>query len=60
MFPGGCITYRFSFDGPGTAALMFDADRSLTSQPRAELVSEVSARNGLRLCGAGAECPGAS
>jgi hypothetical protein len=57
VFPGGCITYRFSFSGTATAALMFDADRALASQPRADLVADVRARTGLRLCGAGASCP---
>ena len=58
VFEGGCITYRFSFDGTTTAALMFDADRALASQPRDEVVAEVRDRNGLRLCGAGVACPG--
>ncbi len=58
LLPGGCIRYRFDFDGPATAALMFDADRALSSQTRAELVAEIRDRNGLRLCGAGAACPG--
>jgi len=58
LFPGGCITYRFAFDGTATAALMFDADRALASQPRAEVVAEVRDGNGLRLCGAGVACPG--
>jgi hypothetical protein len=60
VFPGGCITYRFTFAGSATAALMFDADRALASQPRAELVEAVRARNDLRLCGAGVACPGRS
>ena len=58
VFPGGCITYRFAFDGTATAALMFDADRALASQPRDEVVAAVRDRNGLRLCGAGVACPG--
>ena len=58
LFPGGCITYRFAFEGSATAAVMFDADRALSSQAREELVAEVRNRNGLRLCGAGAACPG--
>ena len=57
LFEGGCITYRFSFDGPATAALMFDVDRALGAEPRAELVADVEDRTGLRLCGAGAPCP---
>jgi hypothetical protein len=57
LFAGGCITYRFKFDSPQTASLLFDADGALAFQPRAELVAEVRARNDLRLCGAGAPCP---
>jgi hypothetical protein len=58
LFVGGCITYRFKFDSPETAALLFDADGALAFQPRAELVETVRARNDLRLCGVGAFCPG--
>jgi tRNA A-37 threonylcarbamoyl transferase component Bud32 len=60
LFPGGCVTYRFAFEGPATAALMFDADRALATQPRAELVERVRSHEGLRLCGVGAACPGGS
>ena len=60
LFPGGCVTYRFAFQGPATAALMFDADRALATQPRAELVERVRSHEGLRLCGVGAACPGGS
>ena len=60
VFDGGCVTYRFAFDGPVTAALMFDVDRALSFLPREELVQAVHDRNGLRLCGAGAPpCVGA-
>jgi hypothetical protein len=58
VFPGGCVTYRFSFDSQATSALLFDAESALAFQPRAALVDEVRDRNGLRLCGAGADCPG--
>ncbi|MGI9023244.1 MAG: phosphatase PAP2 family protein [Acidimicrobiales bacterium] len=60
LFDGGCITYRFSFDGPATAALMFDVDRALAAQPRSELVAAVQDRSELRLCGAGTACVGGS
>jgi len=60
LFPGGCVTYQFAFEGAATAAMMFDVDRALGAQPRAALVAEVRHRNGLRLCGAGADCPGGS
>jgi membrane-associated phospholipid phosphatase len=58
LFVGGCITYRFKFGSPETAALLFDADSALAFQARAELVETVRARNDLRLCGVGAFCPG--
>jgi hypothetical protein len=61
LFDGGCVTYRFEFDSPETASLLFDADSALAFQPRAELVEIVRTRHGLRLCGAGApRCPGGS
>ena len=59
-FVGGCVTYRFEFDSPQTASLLFDADAALAFQPRAELVETVRARTDLRLCGVGALCPGRS
>jgi hypothetical protein len=58
LFPGGCVTYRFAFDSPETAALLFDAESALSFQPREELVATVHDRNGLRLCGEGARCTG--
>jgi membrane-associated phospholipid phosphatase len=58
VFSGGCVTYEFSFDGDAGPALLFDADNALAFQRRATLVDEVRARTGLRLCGAGADCPG--
>jgi tRNA A-37 threonylcarbamoyl transferase component Bud32 len=60
LFDGGCVTYRFVFEEDATASLMFVADSALAFQPRAELVEEIRERNGLRLCGAGAPCPGGS
>ena len=54
VFPGGCVTYRFEFDSPETASLLFDADSALSFQPRKDLVAKVHDRNGLSLCGAGA------
>jgi serine/threonine protein kinase len=60
LFEGGCVTYEFAFGGDTTAALMFEADNALAFQPRALLVAEVRDRTGLRLCGAGAPCPGGS
>ena len=60
-FAGGCVTYRFAFDGAVSASLMFDAESALAFQPRKLLVDEVRRRSGLSLCGAGAPpCPGGS
>jgi tRNA A-37 threonylcarbamoyl transferase component Bud32/membrane-associated phospholipid phosphatase len=58
LFEGGCVTYEYAFKTGATPALMFDADQALSLQPRLVLVQHVKARNELRLCGAGAPCPG--
>src|SRR5204863_2531040 len=59
VFDGGCVTYRFAFEGDPSTLLMASANSALAFQPRAPLVDEVRSRNGLRLCGAGAPpCPG--
>jgi hypothetical protein len=55
LFPGGCVTYEFSFAPDAAAALTFAADSALTFQPRRPLVDLVDERTGgLSLCGAGA------
>jgi hypothetical protein len=57
VFPGGCITYRYSF-GPGaTFAQAVEAAEALTFVARAYGVS-VFAKEGLILCGRGVRCPG--
>jgi hypothetical protein len=60
LFDGGCVTYEFAFGGDASASLMFDADNALSFETRAVLVDEVRDDTGLRLCGAGAPCPGGS
>jgi hypothetical protein len=60
LVPGGCVIYRFSFEGEATAALMFAADNALSFEPREALVRQVDDDTGLRLCGAGSACPGGS
>jgi hypothetical protein len=60
VVPGGCVTYEISLDGTATAPLVFDIDNALAFQDRQVLVEHVSARTGLRLCGAGVPCPGGS
>ena len=54
---GGCVTYEFAF--ADTSASLFDADNALAFA-RSVLVDEVRDDSGLRLCGAGAPCPGGS
>lgn len=56
IFPGGCVTYRFSFAESATPSLMFSADQALAFEPRSTLIEHVRDRTGLELCGAGAEC----
>jgi hypothetical protein len=57
-FPGGCVTYRFSFT-PGASPVLADAAGSaLSFQPRPTLVDFVRRTEGLALCGRGAACPG--
>jgi tRNA A-37 threonylcarbamoyl transferase component Bud32 len=60
LVPGGCVIYKFSFEGGATAALMFAADNALSFQRRETLVRQVDDDTGLRLCGAGSPCPGGS
>ena len=61
VFDGGCVTYLFAFDEEVSADLLFDADRALAFQPRAELVEVVEEDTGLSLCGADAPaCVGGS
>src|SRR5690349_12672221 len=57
-FPGGCVSYRFSF-APGVSPTLADAAASaLSFQPRSELVGFIQRTEGLALCGRGAACPG--
>ena len=57
-FPGGCVTYRFSFT-PGASPILADAaDSALSFQPRSALVHFIRSTEGLALCGRGAACPG--
>jgi hypothetical protein len=56
-FPGGCITYRFSFAPGASRALASAAASALSFQPRSALVDYVRRTEGLALCGRGAACP---
>ena len=56
-FPGGCVTYRFSFAPGASPVLAGAADSALSFQPRPALVDFVRRTEGLALCGRGAACP---
>jgi hypothetical protein len=57
VFPGGCVTYRFSFLPGATFAQVVEASQALTFVSRALGVIEL-AKDGLILCGRGVRCPG--
>jgi hypothetical protein len=53
VFPGGCVTYGFTFSDQATFAQTVDATESLSFVARALGVTEL-AKDGLLLCGRGA------
>jgi hypothetical protein len=57
VFPGGCITYRFSFKADTPFAHAVEATEALSFVSRAFGVATLE-KEGLTLCGAGASCPG--
>jgi len=57
-FPGGCITYQFSFTPGASPVLAGPASTAVAFVPRSRLVSYVRQTEGLALCGRGAACPG--
>jgi hypothetical protein len=59
VFPGGCVTYRFSFTRETWPLLFDEADRALGFKPRSLYVNSIREQSGLTLCGANApRCPG--
>ena len=59
VFPGGCVTYRFSFTRQAWPGLYEDADRALGFTARSVYVDSLRQDSGLTLCGPGAPpCPG--
>ena len=56
-FPGGCVTYQFSFAHGTSPALAGAADSAPAFQSRSTLVNYVRHTEGLMLCGRGAACP---
>jgi len=57
-FPGGCVTYRFSFAPGASPVLAVAADSALSFVPRSVLVDSVRRTESQTLCGRGASCPG--
>jgi hypothetical protein len=57
-FPGGCVTYRFSFVPGASPVLAGAVGSALSFQPRSALVDFVRRTESLALCGRGAACPG--
>jgi membrane-associated phospholipid phosphatase len=55
-FPGGCVTYQFSFVPGAAPVLAIPVDSAVAFQPRSDLVSYVRSTEGLALCGRGAPC----
>ncbi|HYB16136.1 MAG TPA: hypothetical protein VEF71_11780 [Streptosporangiaceae bacterium] len=57
-FPGGCVTYQYSFAPDTFPALASAAGSALSFEPRSTLVQYIKNTEGLALCGQGAPCPG--
>ncbi len=59
QFPGGCVTYRFSFTRQTAPTIFAEADTFLGFTPRKLYVKSLRDQEGLTLCGAEApSCPG--
>jgi membrane-associated phospholipid phosphatase len=56
-FPGGCITYRFSFIAGAAPSLAIPIDTAIAFEPRSVLADHVQRTEDLALCGRGAPCP---
>jgi len=57
-FPGGCVTYGFSFEPGASSVLAIPVNGAVGLVPRARLVDHVRNTENLALCGRGAPCPG--
>ena len=57
-FPGGCVTYRFTFEPGASPLLAIPVNGAVGFVPRARLVEHIRTTEGLALCGRGAACPG--
>ena len=58
LFPGGCVTYDFSFAADDEPDLVFSAETALGFVAREDLAAHVQDETGLTLCGAGERCTG--
>jgi hypothetical protein len=54
VYDGGCVTYRYRFAGGAPAAVSLEVDAALSFMARQDVVDDVWATSGERLCGAGA------
>ena len=52
VFEGGCIVYRYRFAPGSEPALVIEADRAVSTLPRATIVDEVRRDLDLTVCGA--------
>jgi hypothetical protein len=57
-FPGGCVTYQFTFAPGASPRLAITAGGAVGFVPQARLVADIQSTEGLALCGRGALCPG--
>jgi hypothetical protein len=55
-FPGGCVTYQFSFVPGAAPVLAIPVDSAVAFEPRSDLTGYVRRTEGLALCGRGAAC----
>ena len=58
VFPGGCVTYQFSFVPGAAPPLAIPLDTAVAFEPRSDLVGYIRRTEGLALCGRGAACTG--
>jgi membrane-associated phospholipid phosphatase len=56
-FPGGCVTYQFSFIRGAASTLAIPVDTAIAFEPRSSLVGYVERTEDLALCGRDAPCP---
>lgn len=54
VFDGGCIVHRYRFAEGSESSLVIEADRAISTLPRATIVSEVRRDLDLTVCGADA------